>query len=499
MKTLKRLGLIAMVAVLALSTFGLAGCGKKGPEEGVLSIRYHIGGFGEAWLESARTKFLAANPDVKDIVLDGQDVHLRENVGMYIKSGDSPDIVMTQNMAWAQLVLEGYIEPLDDVYATEVQTSEGKRTIYDYLDDDFADYGMMQRIAGQGDMHAWVLPWSILTCSIAYNVDYLESTPRASTGGNWTAAPATVDELYEYVADVNRRNDGVVPFAWGGDGLNWMLFPAYVWWAQLQGVDESKIDGQGSYYDFWEFQSPEVYKQDGISQSLDIIRNLLVDGNGNWKNSLDRPDGLSTLDVETAFYDGKAAMCFAGSWLENEMGGYPRKDNFEMRMMRTPKADPDDNTLINNANAGDIMLIPKNALNKDIAKRFLTFLCSEEMLVEFSDFTGMMRPFEYDPTELSTKTYSGFAESCFDLYLNSDYNLFEFPKNAAKKIQDDPEFQTYIYTYKRPELFQEVTLNTAITRLKTHTGAYVMWQNNDSVYELVKKEFPKWKTELGLI
>ena len=157
------------------------------------------------------------------------------------------------------------------------------------------------------------------------------------------------------------------------------------------------------------------------------------------------------------------------------------------------------------ANAGDVMFIPAKAMNKELAKEFLTFLCSEEMLVEFTEFTGMMRPFEYNPLTSTykdpAKEYSEFTQSCFNLYMNCDANLFEFPKNASLKQQQDPTFNTYIYTYKRPELFQEVTLTTAITKLKTLTGEEVMvtgGPNYESVYTRVSKEFPKWESELGL-
>ncbi len=507
---------IAVSLCAALSCGLLAGCGGQGTEKGVLTIRYYTGGFGDEWLESAREKFLAANPDVKDIKLYS-DSQLRSTAVTYLTS-NTPDIIMSQNLSWASFVSQGLIEPIDDVYESEVVTSDGNVKIKDYLDDDFAEYGYMQRIAGQGENHAWVLPWSVLTCSIAYNVDYLESTPRRSMGAGqyWTEPPATVSELVEYVGDINARNDGVVPFSWGGSGYNWLLFPGYVWWAQIQGVDESKIEGEGSFYDFWEFQTPEVYKQTGIQGMLNILRDLLVDTDTqSWKNSPDRLEERDTTDVEKFFTDGRAAMCFAGSWLENEMDGFI-PEGFNMLMMDTPVVDEayleklgiqstvDSDVKINNANAGDVMFIPQKAVNKDIAKRFLTFLCSEEMLVEFSEFTGMMRPFKYNPLELSDYEFSDFTKSCFSLYMNSDYNLFEYPKNAVKKQQEDPSFETYIYTYKRPEIFQEVTLNTAIVKLKTLTGEQIMVTGDSassykSVYDRVAVEFGKWKAELGLV
>lgn len=516
MKFLKRALVVVLSIILATGVFGaFAGCQKK-VAEGVLTIRYFIGGFGKEWLESAAEKFQEQNPEVKDVDLI-DDANIRNNAATYLRS-NVPDIIMSQNLAWSSFVQSGLLEPLNEVYEAEVVTSEGTTTVGEYLDDDFANYGYMQRIAGQGDSYPWVIPWSVLTCSIAYNVDILESTSRRSTPGeNWKEPPATVSELVEYVGDINAKGD-VLPFTWGGGGYNWLLFPGYVWWAQIQGVDESNIPGEGSFYDFWEFQSAEVYQQTGIQAMLDIIRDLVIDeSTGNWKNSPDRLEELSTTDVELDFVNGEAAMCFAGSWLENEMKDFI-PENFNMVMMETPVVDDayleilgldgvtvDQEKVINNANAGDVMFIPANATNKELAKEFLAFLCSEEMLVEFTEFTGMMRPFEYNPLTSTykdpAKEYSDFTQSCFNLYMNCDANLFEFPKNASLKQQQDPTFNTYIYTYKRPELFQEVTLTTAITKLKTLTGEEVMvtgGPNYESVYTRVSKEFPKWESELGL-
>ena len=226
--------------------------------------------------------------------------------------------------------------------------------------------------------------------------------------------------------------------------------------------------------------------------------------------------GMGVVAMQTGQY-AEAAMCFAGSWLENEMKDF-MPENFNMVMMETPVVDDayleilgldgitvDQDKVINNANAGDVMFIPAKATNKELAKEFLAFLCSEEMLIEFTEFTGMMRPFEYNPLTSTykdpAKEYSEFTQSCFNLYMNCDANLFEFPKNASLKQQQDPTFNTYIYTYKRPEIFQEVTLTTAITKLKTLTGEEVMvtgGPNYESVYTRVSKEFPKWESELGL-
>lgn len=499
----KFIRLFSMVIVFIVMGSSLLGCGNT-VDENAITIRYFVGGFGTSWLNESIEDFKKIHPELKFVLQE--DSQLRTTASTYLKSGKNvPDIMMSQNLGWTEFVSRGWIESLEDVYNTEVDTSAGKSLVKDLIVDDYAKYPYMHRLAGQGDLRPWIVPWSVLTCSIAYNEDILLNTDRASTGVKWMAPPETVTELIEYISDINLKGE-IAPFSWGGSsGINWLLFPQYVWWAQIQGVQTSQISGEGSWYDFWNFDAPDyenadVWKQTGIWKSLDILRQLLVDtSSSTWKNSISDVEGRDTTDAERLFVQGDAAMMFAGSWLENEMRGII-PEGFNMKMMQVPFADgaqinPETNKpyTINNANAGDVMFIPKDAKHKEIAKEFLAFLINEEQLLKFTKNTGMVRPFKYNPLELAPEhNWTDFQRSCFDLYYNSDFNLFEISNN-----------ESLIYTYKRPELFQEVTINTALYNLKRLTGKEIMIDGNvsvnyKSVYDRVTEEYPKWKSELGI-
>lgn len=505
---------LLLAALMTLSCCSFAACGgSSNRDANTIEVRYFAGGFGSAWLESAKEKFEAANPG-KTVLLKNEE-GLRNTAGTYLKSGKNlPDIMMTQTLNWAEFVSRGYLEPLDDVYEMEVN-DEGVK-LKDFLADDIKEYPYMQRLPRQGTSRPWVIPWSALNVGIVYNDTMLKATPRRSTGGNWTEPPATVEELKEYVDDLKANDPDIIPFAWAAkEGLNWLLFPMYTWWAQLQGVETPNIDGEGTWYDFWDFgmeykgegddrvdiypdSGADVWKQTGIWQSMDIVRDLLVDTTtNNWKNSPSNVNSLETTDAERLFVESEAAMLFCGSWLENEMRDF-LPEGFVMKMMPTPTAagaqinpETGEPYVINNTNAGDVMFIPAEAPNKELAKEFLKFISTEEMMMEFTRFTGMIRPYKYDPLELDPDyDWSEFAKSCFDLYANSDYNLYEYSKNGS-----------LIYTYKRPELYQEMTIATALNALKSYTGKEIMIDGRgdaSSVYDLVKIEYPKWRDELGL-
>ena len=473
---------VILVLCLLLSSFGLlascSGGGKSGGGANELTIMHFVGGFGDEWLKSAVKKFEDAYPGTK--VKLTADNSLRTNASVYLNSGKNiPDIMMSQTLGWSEFVQNGKVESLEEVFEAEAKPGV---TIKDFIIDDYSGYPYMKRSYNSQEERPWVIPWSVLSCGIAYNETILLETTRASNGGKWTAPPATVPELLEYCDDLNKA--GKTPFAWAGSGINWLTFPQYVWWAQYQGVE-----GDNSWFNFWDFASADVYKQEGIAKSLDVLRSLLVK-DGKWNNTIENPDGKVTTDAERSFVNGEAAMIMCGGWLENEMRDFTPK-GFKMKMMPTPLIDgakvnsaTGKPYTINNANAGDVMFIPAEAKNKDLAKSFLKFITTEEMMLEFTKLTGMMRPFKYDPIALDpSHTWSDFQKSSFDLYTKSDVNLFEYSKNKSD-----------IYLFKRPELFQEVTVNTALNNLKTKTGAQIM----EDVYAKVSVEYPKWKSSLGI-
>lgn len=147
---MKKFGKIAACALSAVSLAGVFGaCGvKKGAAENCLTIRYYVGGYGKEWLENAAKEFCDGKDGVTyKLVPDGS---VTTRAGTILKSGtDVPDIFMTQGGDWATWVTSGYIEPLDEVYASKVRTSGGEKTVAEYLSPEARNKSYMQRLAGQ--------------------------------------------------------------------------------------------------------------------------------------------------------------------------------------------------------------------------------------------------------------------------------------------------------------------------------------------------------------
>ena len=263
------------------------------------------------------------------------DPYISSTVTTYLQSGKNlSDIYMIQDGSkWAEWVSNGYIASLQDVYEAEVETSEGTVKVKDYMDQNLVGRYYMQGRVGQGDYIPWVLPEASISTSLIYNEDYLLATPHTTTeagkwnaGDYWTQPPATVADLLVFCNDFNARglknSDGqaITPFTLAGKESHWLKFFLYIWFAQYQGVYEEnelnadQIAGEGSYYDFWNFASENVWKMTGIQVAIGTLKQIFVDDSGEWKNLYGSVSEYSTQDAEREFVKGNSAMLIGGSF-----------------------------------------------------------------------------------------------------------------------------------------------------------------------------------------
>ncbi len=519
--------LLSLITVTTVCAFSVACDNKSGAKEGCLTVRYYNGGFGSVWIEEAMADFAAmkqeeGNPITYDLIPDAT---IQENANQFLASGKNlPDIMMTQGNDWTNMVNNGYLAPLKETFEAEVTKLDGSTIqVKNYLKEEIREMPYMQIAPGQGEYLPWIMPWSILETSIAYNETMLLSTAHVTNASDyqdatWTHAPKTMKELADYCADIISANanktdeDKVAPIAIGGaDSLNYFQFIIYVLWAQQQGVDTSIIPGEGSWYDFWNFEDSNVWKQTGIQKAIDDWREIVVDTqNKAWKNCIPNMQQVTKDEATVKFCNQKAAMVLTGSFFENEYKDFLdiNKDgekDFSYKMMYVPitnnpehlkNADQSD-AIINYCSSDDIMFVPAGATNVGLAKEFLAFLCNERYLVDFSKYTGCIRPFEYDPVALTqddeTIVWSDFFNSCYDMMKNADYNLYTYPKNA--------EEVSIIYTYKRPSLWQGAGVSGALLELLRSNGNTIMITGTDtfsSVYTRANRDFNDWLYDLGL-
>ena len=97
-------------------------------------------------------------------------------------------------------------------------------------------------------------------------------------------------------------------------------------------------------------------------------------------------------------------------------------------MMRFPyikeaKKDGDEYVKINYSPLPDYMIVPKQAPEKEGAKKFLAYLVNEKMLQYFYDYTGATMPFDFTP---DTSKSTLFAKDCISIWSESK-TYFDLP------------------------------------------------------------------------
>ncbi len=494
---------------------GAAACGKKNgqAQEGVLAIRYFEGGYGSEWLTHALEGFKAENEGFDYELYP--DSTVTSQMQTYLESGKNlSDIYIIQNGNWAEWVSYGYLANLTDVYEAEVETSTGKRKIKDYMDQDLVGRYYMQKYAGQGEYLPWVLPEASISISLVYNEEYLLSTEHTTSregkytaGTKWTAPPETVAELLDYCADLKARD--IVPFTWPGNDSHWLKHLIYTWFAQYQGVHEvnalnaEAIAKEGCYYDFWNFASEEVWKMTGIQVGMDTLKSIFIGEDGAYTNSMENVSEYSVQEAEKKLTQGEAAMLVGGSFFYNEMTNFldwnsDGKADYTFKMMYLPTIENAEQKEDGTAkkmmfySTDEIMLVPAQATNLELAKKFLIYLFNEENNLYFTQKTGTMRPFDYNPIELAGSSYEWdpFTASVLDMYNNADVRLYAYPAGKAK------EDVSLVYRYKAPDIFGSNGWSTYLSGIKKYTSEEVMVTGHGtsykSVYDATKGDFKDW-------
>lgn len=507
----KRLLALALAAAAVAGCFASAGCGKKkGSEEGTLDITFYNGGCGEEWLTNACERYKAIHPDFKYNLIPETDGSC--NASTILTTGKNlPDVIMGNNLGFAEFVTSGKIESLEDVYSAKVTTSNGEKTVYEYLSPAARDKYYMQKRAGQTENLPWAMPWTILPCAMVYNENVLLSTVHVESGfkvsekrlsgGKWIAPPETVEELLAYFADVNAgnetRTDKITPFGWPGTSPNYFFFMLYKWWAEDQGLSVSNYEGEDSWYDFWNYGntatsvtekqtlSLSVFNQSGQKKAIDTLRSLIIGEDGKYINSPEKVNSLSLQQLEQSFVQGKVAIALGSSFIEKEMQNFITDKTPSFKFMNVPSLDgyTGDNYCL--VNVGEIMYIPAKATDKELAKDFLIFLSEENNLVEFAKDTGSLRAFDYDPLSLAKDyKWTEFNKSVMEIYKTS-VQLVDYPKNVA-----DKNLISYVYRYSGQTMFGAMQMADMLKNLSSMNGKELMAK----VVEETKDSFDGYKS-----
>lgn len=396
----------------------MAACGGGGPQvnDGTLNIAFYKGGYGEKWARKLAEDFMAENPGIT--VVAEPDKDLVGNIPRYLEDGSKYDIFFSHGIEWEVSARMGWLEPLDDLYATEV--AEGV-TVEDRVLDRFL---ASSKFRGQKDTEEryYKLHWTNGVGGIVYNKKMFED--------NGWSVPATYDELVALCNTITKAkipspgnpDETVKPFVYSKEDYYWDYL-VFDWMVQLCGVDA--LD------EMLKLQTPEVFnpetsevvkaQKEALSKWTDLVAK--VSGNS-MTNSIGKPYEVAQSD----FINGNAAMMPNAQWLEQEMLAAIDEEVCVMAMMPAPvlpdaKKGEDGKAIRYSRAVGadDSIVIPAKAPNKELAKKFLAFMCREENAINFSKNThGVMLGLDYDVEKLNAIPDSTeFMKSVFEINTNS--------------------------------------------------------------------------------
>ena len=427
-KALKKL--IVAALTFAICLLPLTGCEKK-QDENTLTIGLHLGGYGQKWLEDIAARFEEDNPGITvDIEAEANltdTFHYKLETETEIK-----DIFFGLEVVnvkgWAA---RGWIEPLDDLYAME---AENGVTVGDKIIDDYARFS---EVTSRFGTHQYAIPWNDGASGLFYNaalfrehdiriptvVDNAACLKAASNehgSKSWVDGEAVgLVQVCEYInalrinRDSNKDND-VAPFVWGGRIVSYWDFLVKNWWVQLIGVD--------AFNNFYKMESvnsidPSLSPMKELKKAVETLDKLVFKAPENSMADCQSKDHtLAQMD----FTNRKAAMMCNGPWFESEANAIDA-EGFEMMLMPTPfidgaKQENGKYVAVNNTVAADYAFIPAAAQNKELAKKFLAYMCKDEMLQIYTSKAGTVRPFEYVP---QTDGLTNCQKSIIDIWQNS--------------------------------------------------------------------------------
>lgn len=352
--------LMALALVSAMATSMLAGCGSsddsgkdsgkdadKGSEETVLKVAAFEGGNGTQIWEDIAKAFEESHDGVK-VELE-MSPELDKDLTKAIQNGDVPDVVyynLGQPSGFTETMLkEEAIADISDVFDDE-------------LKDKMLD-GILDGTDAQpyGDGKIYLAPIFYTPTGFWYNATLVGE-------GKQYEIPTTWDEFF--ALGEQAKKDGHALFTFPTTGY----FDAtiYAMLAQAGGLD--------FYNDALKYDA-NTWTSDEGKKVLDTVAKLVG-------KDYTQEDTVSNANADGGFkinqqnvIDGKALFMPNGNWVIGEMAASTPVD-YEWGMMGVPKWSEDESQSVYTFT--EQMWVPADAPNMDLAKEFVKFMYSDEVV-----------------------------------------------------------------------------------------------------------------------
>ncbi len=371
--------------------FSLVACGNSSEttsSDGRRILKWEVlkAGYGSVPYEKVAEAFMEKNPDVLVKIVFNPSIS--DTTGSRLESNTNlADVYSFKSMeSIRRWVAEGWVEPLDDVYASQLSTG---KTVADSMTGNAVE-------ACSYNGTAYAIPEYVAVNGFVYNKSLFDKY-------GWEV-PNTTKELETLCKKIlSDTNGSVAPIVYcGGAADGYLYFAVENWVYEYEGI--ANLD------EFYSFDSAEVFNPATYKGKMYALQNLQKffydEGNYTMAGSA----GMTHIIAQSNLIQGKAAMMLNGSWFENEMSSVLQQNpDIEMGMFAIPEVSDaagkplhangyttENEQKVIQASYGSYYFIPANAANKDDAKAFLQFLSEPEANEIYTRYSNAIRPFEYE-------------------------------------------------------------------------------------------------------
>lgn len=467
--------IVSMLVCVALCCFAFAGCSTSKAAENTETncvVATYNGGYGMDAFKKIAAKFNEHYADEGlTVTFDDGDPNLTNSSTVsQLQAGPkvtTTDLFLPGNVNFRYIVdqgakfISGYDCGLEDLTDLMDMNVYGENVTYrDKVNSQFLDNCAVEK---DGSTKYYTLPYMGGMSGFAYDAKLFED--------NGWSIPNTTDELIALCDKM--RNAGVTPFVWAS-GAGYWDYPVYTWWRQM--VTDEQCD------DFWNGinsrgeQDISFINNAAQLRAFTIVEKLL----GNTANSHRNCMRYEHIEAQIALYtkSNKIAMMPTGDWLETEMKNvgmqsndiglfkYPVASDVRERKNLTTIASDEKLSAVISAIDGNknyeetktasgiadlserdynevkkmrsymfsngfmfTAMIPSYANAKDVAKKFILYMASDEAQQIFYDETHALLP--YSAAKLNTPSSpTRLQKYVIDNMIGSTYISNQMPKNA---------------------------------------------------------------------
>lgn len=282
--------------------------------------------------------------------------------------------------------------------------------------------------------------------------DVKSAGPDGVEGTSDDGLPATYKDFEALMIRI-KTSGSYIPMAWCGNYLTYLVEFMNALWADAEGKDEFSLNWSvsGTANSLVEVNGGQVtampateitgntgwklHHQEGKYNALEFAKMCVSD------SSYYHPDSFSSslthTDVQRQFVNGtgsgsQIAMLLDGNWWEVEATSWfdenESSDNAKLNrnfgFMPIPKPTKaqigEDRTLITLNNSMTFINGNTSEEIMPLAKEFLKFCHSDEVMNIFSQTTSMMRPFNYTLTDDTLAKTSAYGKEMYQLHLDAN-------------------------------------------------------------------------------